>query len=152
MENLTAAAQKALASDNKPLNVHELGEQFYPAYDRDVRKCIDDGIKNLKGDFWIMTSIYKDPDPRIDGQNVLRIKSKCCKACPTPTWMQNVYKYKRKGDELKLLWAIPSVEACQFYQNNKHYIDPKEYCILQYVLDFHSGALDLVCAKENKEV
>lgn len=152
MENLINASQKALASETQPLNVRELGQQFWPDYDKHVHLCIDEGLKKLKGDFWIMTSIFKDPDPRIEAQNVLRIKYKTCRSCPTPTWMQNVYRYKRSSDDLILLWAIPSVEACQYYQVNKEYIVPEEYVTLKDVLAFHSGELDLICAKENKEI
>ena len=152
MENLTEASKKAALYDTKPTSVREVAERFYPDHHDAVTAAIEDGLKNLQGDFWIMTSFYKDPDPRLEGKNVMRLKSKACRACPTPTWMQNVARYIRAKDELKWLWAIPSLEACQYYQENKHYIPKEEQCLLQYVLDFHSGALDLVCAKENKEV
>ena len=152
MENLIDASKKALALETQPLNVRELGRQFYDDYDKNIHIAIDEGLKKLNGDFWVMTSIFKDPDPHIKDQNVLRIKYKVCRACPTPTWMQNVYRYHRQSDDLELLWAIPSVEACQYYQKNKHYILPQEYCTLKDVLAFHSGGLDLICAKENKEI
>jgi hypothetical protein len=150
MQNLSEAALKAALSINKPETVREIAERFYDDHDKCVRACIDDGVKNLIGDFWIMTTFFKDPT--IPTYNVMRIKGRALKACPTPTWSQNVARYVRDKDELKWLWAIPSVEACQHYQENKNYIPTNEHCLLQHVLDFHSGALDLVCAKENKEI
>jgi len=150
MENLSEAALKASLKNDKLETTREIAERFYGDHDQCVRDCIDYGNKNFIGDFWIMTSFFKDP--MIPTYNVMRIKGKACKACPTPTWSQNVARYIRSKDELEWLWSIPSVEACQYYQNNKHYIPPNEFCLLQYVLDFHSGALDLVCAKENKEI
>lgn len=150
MENLSEAALKASLTNDKLETTREIAERFYDDHDKCVRSCIEDGVKNLQGDFWIMTSFYKDS--MIPTYNVMRIKGRACKACPTPTWSQNVARYIRAKDELKWLWAIPSVEACQYYQKNKHYIPPNEYSLLQYVLDFHSGALDLVCANENKEI
>lgn len=149
MQNLTEAAEKAAKSHVK-LSVREQTQAMYNDYDKHVRLCIEDGLKKITGDFWIMTNIYKDP--QIKTQNVLRMKYKACRACPTPTWMQNVYRYRRSSDELELLWAIPSFEACQHFQKNKEAIHPKDYCLLKYVLDFHSGALDLVCAQQNKEL
>ena len=115
-----------------------------------MTSCIEDGLKNTKGNFWVTTSFYKDPT--ITTQNVLRIKGRACRACPTPTWMQNVWRYNRATDELIFLWAVPTIETCQHYEFNKAYIPPEEYCLLQYVLDFHSGELDRICLLENKEI
>lgn len=147
MENLTEAAKKALVSQTQPENVHESASGFYHLYEQSIRKAIDNGIKEIPGDFYILGIVYKDQMDKTE--RTIQIRARACVSCPNPTWLQNVYKYRRASDDIELLWSIPAASVCQYYEQNKHYVPPSEYCILKNVLDFHSGACDLICAREN---
>jgi hypothetical protein len=146
MENLTQKAYETLVNDTQPQGVHEVASGFYSLYEEAIRKAIDNGIKEIPGDFYVLGIVYKDP--MIKTQNVLRIRARCCATCPTPTWNSNVYKYHVKNSDLELLWSIPSLSTCCYYEHNKLLVPPSEYCILQQVLDYHSGKHDLRCSQE----
>lgn len=146
MENLTQKAYETLVSDTQPQGVHDVASGFYSLYENAVRSALDNGIKEIPGDFYILGIVYKDP--MIKTQNALQIRARCCATCPIPTWSSNVYKYHRSTSELELLWSIPPLSTCCYYEYNKKLVPPSEYCILKNVLDFHSGELDIICARE----
>lgn len=143
-------AKKILVEDTQPVRAHDVGQEFYGLYDEAINKAIDSGIRETPGDFYVLGLVFKDPMDK--KQEQIQIRARYCMTCPTPTWCQYVYKYRRTVGHLDLLWCVPPLSVCNYYEYNKHLIPPEEYCLLQYILQFHSGELDKICAKENKEI
>lgn len=73
-------------------------------------------------------------------------------ACPTPQFEQVVYKVHKDSNDPRLLWVIPNQDACIYLKNNAAHVDPAEYELLQYVLDFSVGKLDQKAQIENGEI
>ena len=72
-------------------------------------------------------------------------------SCPTPNYDQTVYRYKKKDDTLELVWTVPSPETCAYYLHNSLMVAPEERELLNFILDFKEGRLELLARRLNNE-
>ena len=84
-------------------------------------------------------------------QNVLRNYFFARSTCPTPDYDQTVYQYIKEDDRLDLLWVIPSKDACMMFVEQRALVDPSEYELLNFVLQFADSTLYKLSKKLNGE-
>lgn len=146
-ENVGKVAQDLL---QKPENDHTVLEQMQESltdYEKNIVLCAERGLEHFNSDFFIVVLTKKEP--LFD--NIMRNYFFPRKSCPTPTYDQVVYQYLFDADAIKFLWVIPDKETCEIYKDNAGSVVPEEQQLLQYILDFYSGALDKLVATLNKE-
>jgi len=73
-------------------------------------------------------------------------------SCPTPNYDQIVYKYDHRSGDLIFLWVIPDRDTCYALKKNAHEVDPSEYELLRFVLDFADGTLFKISKRLNGEM
>lgn len=71
---------------------------------------------------------------------------------PTPSPNQIVYQYIYTTDDLIELWVLPPQYAIDIYIENKDTIDPSEWKLLKYCIDYVEGDLDRLVMKINGEI
>ena len=91
----------------------------------------------LEGDFFITAILKKEKLL----ENVLRNYFIPTKTCPTPCYDQTVYRYNSSKGTIEFIWVIPDKETCLTFKENVAKIVPEEQGLLQFILDFYSGAL-----------
>ena len=115
----------------------ELEREMHKDYAKNIYECIDRGIKETSGDFFVVVVTKKERLMK----NVLRNYFAFRSTCPTPEWDQTVYHYHIDGDVVEFLWVIPSKDTCKLFMDNVLQIDNKERDLLKFVLDFEDGTL-----------
>lgn len=61
--------------------------------------------------------------------------------CPTPDYDQAVFQFDPRRESFQEIWVIPDKETCHMLYENALQVQPEERQLLNYVLDFASGAL-----------
>jgi len=94
--------------------------------------------KNWKDeDFFIEIAIRKDPIT-----DIIRKLPQARRTCPEPFYDQQLFYYDHHKCELELLWVVPDIETCALFISNPLSYSKTDKALLDYVLDFNSGALD----------
>jgi len=106
-------------------------------YEKNLFECIDKGLKEYYGDFFVVVLTKKE---RLM-QNVIRNYFFCRKTCPSPEYDQVVYHYHRDADEAEFLWVVPSKDTCILFKDNMLQIAPEEQALLRFILDFYDETL-----------
>ena len=117
-------------------------------YEKEMIAALQTGRKLYQSPFYVVVLTKKE---RLM-QNVLRHYFIPRQSCPTPTWDQVVYKFTVPSEMLEFIWTVPDKETCELFRDNALKIVPDERCLLQFVLDFYDGTLDLVAKKLNREI
>jgi len=125
----------------------EIERELHTEYEANVLLCLDAGIKEYNGDFFIVVITKKEPLL----QNVLRNMFFHRQSCPTPDYDQTVYHYDKRNRMFEFLWVIPSKDTCILFKNNALEIAPSEKELLHYILDFDDGTLYKLAKKFNSE-
>lgn len=110
-------------------------------------ECLMRGKELFKEDFFIELQTVRDT------LVVGRIKKKWIPkfTCPTPNYDQTVFHYKKKEDELYVVWVLPDRNSSFEILANAHLVGPEMKELTQYVLDFSDGSLFKKCKMLNKE-
>ena len=116
-------------------------------YMNNLWEAVDRGLKKYTGNFFIDVK-YKRERLLV---NVFRTYFIDRQSCPTPNYDQDVYEYKRESNELILHWSIPDRESTHHIKDNALLIPDEEKALLQFVLDYADGTLDLLCKRLNNE-
>jgi hypothetical protein len=128
-------------------SVVELEREMHQDYERNVYETISTGKKMFDGDFFIVVLTKRE---RLL-QNVIRHYFLPRESCPTPDYDQAVYRFHRFDDKIEFLWVIPAKEACLIYLRQRNEVDPTEFSLLSYVLQFADGTLGKLAKKLNGE-
>lgn len=116
-------------------------------YDKNIYECIGIGKKEYMFDFYVIVITKKEKLM----PNVLRHYFLSRHSCPTPQYDEAVYRYHRKDDRIEFLWVVPSKETCQYFVMNALDVLDEEKELLNFVLQFTNGDLDLLAKKLNNE-
>lgn len=126
--------------------IEQMREQLED-YDKNVWECVDRSKKDFDADFYVVVITKKE---RLL-ENVLRNYFMGRISCPTPDYDQTVYYYNRNSESLSFLWTIPSKDTCLIFLENKEFIAPNEYGLLEFVLKFNDGTLFKEAKRRNRE-
>ena len=137
-----------LSKKQDPVLVIDQARSQLSSYQENIIECVNSNKNRLDKDFYVTVLTKKE---RLL-PNVLRNYFFARASCPTPDYDQIVYKYMRSSEEIKLLWVIPSKDACIYMIKNKHLIPKEEEELLSYVLAFESGELYKKSVILNKEI
>ncbi len=137
-EQVNALREK---NDNNPdtstIRIMDLTREMmkdWPAY---LEKAIDEGIKKLKGDFFICILLKEEKIMR----EVHRVYFVTRDTCPTPNYDQTVYHYIRDTQQLRYLWTIPDRDLCFEFLENAHKIEAADKDLLKMIHMFGTGQL-----------
>lgn len=125
----------------------ELEQELHKEYEKNVLECVQKGVKETDGDFFVVVITKKEPL----FPNVLRHYYFWRISCPTPDYDQTVYKYTRDAQKIDFIWTIPSRDTSFLLRENKLIVDPTEYGLLEFVLKFDDGTLRKLAKKLNGE-
>lgn len=129
----------------------ELQREMQKEYIDNLLECVTKNKSIYDKDFYV--SVLTKKETLLE--NVLRNYFLATKACPTPTYDQAVYKYRRESEDVLFMWVIPSKQTCEHFRDNaldviKYGGDEKQ--LLQFVLLFYDNKLDELAKKENGEI
>ena len=118
-------------------------------YEDNIQKAVKSGISDLgnESNFFIVVLTKNESVLR----NTIRNYFFYRRSCPTPTWDQTVYMYYKDSGFVDLLWTVPSPQACDYLYKNRLLIDKSEWELLDYVLKFKDGSLDVLAEQFNNE-
>lgn len=150
-ENALELQKKDLDSDYIELQkeMHK-GSNSKKSFEEEIYECALRGVKDkkIKGDFFVVVLSQKN---RLL-PNVIRQFFLYRQSCPTPTYDQVVYRYKRDENEIEFIWTIPSVETCKVLPIIKEELPFDHYPLLDFIRKFHEGKLDRQCDFFNKSI
>lgn len=125
----------------------ELVQEANKDYEDNLIECVERGKKCYLKDFYVVALFKKEQ--LFD--EVHRLMWFPRVSCPTPTYSQIVYHYKRHPEHLEFLWVVPDADTCMFYCDNALQVVPEERDLLNFILDFRSGTLDRKAQELNNE-
>lgn len=146
-ETVGALSSRLLLSEPDTRDPREIEASRQKAYIDCMLDFIEKERMKYQHDFYIEVQIRKEKLM----PNVFRNQFFSKKACPTPTWDQNLYKYHYLADELEYLWTVPDKQTCQIMHANALDVPESERTLLNFVLDFHDGTLFKRMKKLNGE-
>lgn len=138
----------AIKSLDDTHSAHDQMQESLNEYDKNLYECIESGKKAFMFDFYVVVITKKE---RLM-QNVLRNYFIPRFSCPTPQYDETVYKYHRKEDYIEFLWVVPSKDTCEHMIQNALLIPSEEKQLLDFVLSFTNGDLDILAKKLNGEI
>jgi hypothetical protein len=141
-------ATDLLIDANETHSVNDQMRENLTEYDKNIYECIELGKKEYDNDFYIVV-ITKNEKLL---QNVLRHYFLSRKSCPSPQYDEAVYKYHRSEERIEFLWVVPSKDTCEYFVVNSIQIPEEERQLLDFVLRFTNGDLNLVAKKMNGEL
>lgn len=146
-EKLGKIASDLLQKEPESRDPIELEREMHKDYEENVIECIRQHQNIFPGDFYVVVLTKNE---RVMA-NVFRNFFFARVSCPSPEYDQAVYRYTRIDDLVDFLWVIPSKPAVEYLKQNKAYIDPGEYDLLKFVLDFEDGTLLRISKRLNGE-
>lgn len=147
------AARDLQCKPDEKINPIELQREIHKgktsddSYESQVMEAVKRGELCFEGDFFVVVLFKKE---RLL-QNVVRQYFLPRKSCPTPEYDQVVYKYYRFENKLEFIWVLPDIKSCEHLPRLSNQLPAEQQQFLQFIKDFHSGALDRLCAKLNGE-
>lgn len=149
MKNLNEILIEATQSNDHPDDVSDIRTPDEREYIKIRDGCITTGLSKYNGDFYIQMMYLKNPlDPT--GRNTKTI-GRAARGVASPTFKNDMWKYRRNSGVLELLWALPSLEDCMFMLKHKEQVLPQDYPLLEYVIGLFDGTLDKICDAENEK-
>ena len=126
----------------------ELQREMTKEYCDEVIKCAMHGKKYYSKPYYVVVITKKEK--LMD--NVLRSYYFHRGTCPTPDYDQAVFQFDPWSESFQEIWVIPDRDTCQMLYENALEVAPEEKQLLNYVLDFGSGALFQKALTLNGEV
>jgi hypothetical protein len=126
----------------------EYEREMHKEYEKNILECIDTHKKLFASDFYVVVLRKRE---RLM-ENVYRTYFLGRLSCPTPTYDQTVYKYHYKEEALEFIWTIPDLETCTIMKRDALLVPDMEKELLQFVLDFQDGVLDIKTKILNNEI
>lgn len=128
-----------------PIEIQRATEKEYLD---NLAQCVETNKKHYSNDFFIVVITKAEKLM----PNVFRNYFFARKSCPMPNYDQTVYIYNSKMERIEYIWSVPCRDTVYLFGYNRDKIDPSEYQLLQFVLDFMDGTLDRLCVKYNNEI
>lgn len=132
---------------NDTASLSDIGENSTRSFMDEVWIAVDRGKKEYTCSFYVVVLHRKEKLL----PNVIRNQFFFRLSCPTPSYLQTVFKYNQKDDELEYLWSLPTKQRCTDMYMNKEFVPIEEYQLLSYVIDFMDGKLDRFAQTLNNE-
>lgn len=126
----------------------EYEREMHKEYEENILLCIDKHKKLFMSDFYVV--VLRKRERLLE--NVIRAYFFGRRSCPTPSHDQTVYKYHFKEEALEFVWTVPDLETCIIMKRDALMVPPEERELLEFILDFDSGTLDVRAALLNNEV
>lgn len=126
----------------------DIQREVHRDWEKHVVQALNTGMKMFPGDFYLVVETKKEQLM----ENVLRNYFYTRESCPTPIYDTSVFKYHRQEEMLEFLWVLPSKDTCILLRENAIKVDKSERELLNFVLDFYDGTLDVRCKKLNGEI
>lgn len=121
--------------------VNEVNKTFPDRFMEEIEK----GKKKYPGDFFVVRHLFKHQLTN-EPQDLLFTRA----TCEAPTWRQTQWRYIRKADAWEMLWFLPDQSSHHYYKLNALSLATKEEQeLLQNILKFESGELDVLCNRMN---
>jgi hypothetical protein len=149
-KNIYNEAKEAFLKGSKPESVEDIQPYYAKEYRKKLDEQIIEGLKKFDGNFYIQMMFFRDKSIKFG--NVYKVLGRACRGVPTPTYLNDMYKFNKATHKLELLWSIPSVMDCNLMLHNRKYIKPQEYPLLKEVLNFWDGTYLKRCNEENESV
>lgn len=124
-----------------------LPQEFMDQYIKDLNECAEVNLQKFDKDFYIEEISYNE---RLMPE-VMRVRFIAKQACPLPTLNQTIYKVDRKKGQVSLLWVIPDEVSVNTYSKFRNEVVKEEQQILNYILRFLNGDLELMAKELNGE-
>lgn len=125
----------------------EIEREMHSDYEKNINECVNQGLKDFSGDFFVVVITKKEPLM----VNVLRNYFFARSTCPTPDYDQAAYHFKRSANVLEFLWVIPSKYVCMYLRENSAEVVKEEWELLNFVLKFYDNTLLGIAKKLNSE-
>jgi len=126
----------------------EMQREMTKEYCENVIQCAMHGIKYYKNPFYVVVITKREKLMH----NVLRSYYFHRSTCPTPDYDQAVFRFDPTDQAFSEVWVIPDKQTCEILYQNALEVIPEERQLLNYVLDFASGALFQKALTLNGEV
>jgi len=146
-KSLGEISSELIKSGHHERNPQEYMRKMLENYDNNLEECVERYKKQFNSNFYVVVLTKKERLLK----NVLRSFFFGRFSCPTPDYDQAVYSYNFSHDRLELLWVIPSKDTCELLRDNAAIVDPLEWELLRFVLEFYDDTLILKCKKLNGE-
>jgi hypothetical protein len=140
-------SQELLIKAPDTRNPIELEREMQRDYLKNIWECIDRSKSNYPDQFFVVVLTKREHLM----QNVLRNYFVARQTCPTPNYDQTVFRYTGKDDKLEYIWTIPDRETSFTYLTQALMVVPEERQLLNFILDFKSGALAKLAMHLNGE-
>lgn len=111
-----------------------------------VKDEVNLGIKKFTGDFYIVI------DQKVEeafGNRAARNQVYSRLTCPRPFFDQSVFKYLHVSGMLEYMWTVPARKTAYMLRDNAMSVPPEERDLLNFVLEFFEGTLDIRRKKLN---
>lgn len=134
--------------DGNEVAVEDVGKAGTRSTMEEVWICVQRGISAL-GSVPFYVGLYMRPEKLMPGFG--RQQFVYLEACPTPSYLQAIWRYEPQHNKLTYLWSLPTKQRCIDMYNNKQLVPPAEYEMLAHVIDFFDGTLDKLVNQLNNE-
>lgn len=114
-------------------------------FNEEFQRVLAGGKKDYPGDFFIVWLTWRD---RVFPK-MIHAKMFARQTCIQPSFGQTVWRYIRNHGAQEELWTIPLAEVCAYYLDHALEVHPEERALLDNVLKFNSGELDVLCNRMN---
>lgn len=131
------------------IGIHELTQKMFAQYEEKLVETIDNGKKLYPDEPYFFIEDLTKREKLMS--KLIRHFIVPRSTCPTPNYDQTVYRYCKEDDALEYIWTIPAPEVCQEYLDNMLLLGPEDKELLQFILDFRDGKLELLARKLNNE-
>lgn len=135
-------------SSNGSQDPMELQREMTKEYCDNVIQAATEGLKYYDKPFYVVVITKRE----YLMQNVIRSYYFHRGTCPTPDYDQAVFQFDPKRESFQEVWVIPDRDTALMLYENALEVAPEERQLLNYVLDFESGALFQKAITLNGEV
>lgn len=146
-ETAGEASARLLSKKGEKVEVEEQMRGMLSEFEENIFECVATNKKKYPGDFYVVVLIKKEKLM----PNMFRHFFLARESCPTPNYDQVVYRFKRKEEEIELLWVLPGRDEAHEMLNYRHQVPPDQYELLGYVLKFKDKSLMLKVKELNGE-
>lgn len=141
--NVGQAVYDILSKPQENIEVGEILDEYKHEYLEEILTCINENKNKYEPPFYIVVLTKKEPW----ALNVMRNWFIARQTKPSAKWMrdqfpnfmQTVYSWHNKKEELKILWSLPIAQDAAVVLKNKDLYDPQ---LVKWVQDYDAGNLN----------
>lgn len=144
------AVHDIITKEQAPITVGEVLDEYQHEYLEEILTCIRDNRSKYESPFYIIVLTKKEPW----ALNVMRNWFIARQTRPSARWMrsefpnfmQTVYAWDDRSEQLRLLWSLPTWQDALVVLKNKDLYDPQ---LVKWIIEYESGVLDQSVLNEN---